>query len=591
MGKLLFTNNQDWENILRGIYSKNELNKNYSSNGLTCYAKRYVDSENCYFDNDGVVAIIGTWAYLNDDNPFNLNVIYQDLKSEDKGVDYVRKHLIGSYALAYIQDNKLRIFVDECHTYALYYYIGREGVVVTNTYYHVEKASKQEFDETVFATMLASVGLCSNRTPFKNIYRLLENEYIEYDFAIHQAIIKKCDVHTTSYSFGSMEEALKVLKDEIELQTTVLNKRVHKKFLFATGGLDSRVKLALDLFHSKEVMIGYWKGEDSITNGTLQDAKINELLASEFSLKTKIFDVSQHFRECLRTIDEDELDRYGEYISIYAHNQKWLTLFDDLHKENIDEVEFGMDTDLLREIGSLDDSFDEDYDNSKFAIKGCLRGGLFNYVFDLPNVCKLICDEIKLVNLDSQNDLKTKYANLFNYFRHDMGCYFSNMLNESFFSYPLLHSKRIWDIIYNIPYDYREDSKLSLRLINSWCPMLLNIPVFTHHHYGIYNRQKGVLKKNWRYSLLLRIKPYVLRSKLYDILYVKLIEPVYRPQNKNNEILFQTSVASLQSSESFIKSGVRFRKNLIGKGFDMAALCTIVAKCKFVDQVLNVVRK
>ena len=77
----------------------------------------------------------------------------------------------------------------------------------------------------------------------------------------------------------------------------------------------------------------------------------------------------------------------------------------------------------------------------------------------------------------------------------------------------------------------------------------------------------------------------------YDILYVKLIEPVYRPQNKNNEILFQTSVASLQSSESFIKSGVRFRKNLIGKGFDMAALCTIVAKCKFVDQVLNVVRK
>lgn len=83
-----------------------------------------------------------------------MNVIYQDLKSEDKGVDYVRKHLIGSYALAYIQDNKLRIFVDECHTYALYYYIGREGVVVTNTYYHVEKVSKQEFDETVLLQCL-----------------------------------------------------------------------------------------------------------------------------------------------------------------------------------------------------------------------------------------------------------------------------------------------------------------------------------------------------------------------------------------------------------------------------------------------------
>ena len=106
--------------FLEVFIPKMNLNKNYSSNGLTCYAKRYVDSENCYFDNDGVVAIIGTWAYLNDDNPFNLNVIYQDLKSEDKGVDYVRKHLIGSYALAYIQDNKLRIFVDECHTYALY---------------------------------------------------------------------------------------------------------------------------------------------------------------------------------------------------------------------------------------------------------------------------------------------------------------------------------------------------------------------------------------------------------------------------------------------------------------------------------------
>lgn len=591
MGKLLFTNNQDWKNILRGIYSKNELNKNYSSNGLTCYAKRYVDSENCYFDNDGVVAIIGTWAYLNDDNPFNLNVIYQDLKSEDKGVDYVRKHLIGSYALAYIQDNKLRIFVDECHTYALYYYIGREGVVVTNTYYHVEKVSKQEFDETVFATMLASVGLCSNRTPFKNIYRLLENEYIEYDFAIHQAIIKKCDVHTTSYSFGSMEEALKVLKDEIELQTTVLNKRVHKKFLFATGGLDSRVKLALDLFHSKEVMIGYWKGEDSITNGTLQDAKINELLASEFSLKTKIFDVSQHFRECLETIDENELDRYGEYISIYAHNQKWLTLFDDLHKESIDEVEFGTDSDIIRELVSLDDSYNETYKLDTFVKEVCLRGGCFSFVFDSLGIDELIKLDVNLAFEDNSCNNKLKYANLFNYLRHDMAMMIPNYINSSYYCFPLLHSKRIWDIIYNIPYDYREDSKLSLRLINSWCPMLLNIPVFTHHHYGIYNRQRGVLKKNWRYSLLLRIKPYILRSKLYDILYVKLIEPVYRPQNKNNEILFQTSVASLQSSESFIKSGVRFRKNLIGKGFDMAALCTIVAKCKFVDQVLNVVRK
>lgn len=54
-------------------------------------------------------------------------------------------------------------------------------------------------------------------------------------------------------------------------------------------------------------------------------------------------------------------------LAFMQHNQKWLTLFDDLHKENIDEVEFGMDTDLLREIGSLDDSFDEDYDNSEIC--------------------------------------------------------------------------------------------------------------------------------------------------------------------------------------------------------------------------------
>ena len=60
-------------------------------------------------------------------------------------------------------------------------------------------------------------------------------------------------------------------------------------------------------------------------------------------------------------------------------------------------------------------------------------------VVEIPTIIleeKEIIEEIKLVNLDSQNDLKTKYANLFNYFRHDMGCYFSNMLNESFFSYP-----------------------------------------------------------------------------------------------------------------------------------------------------------
>lgn len=80
---------------------------------------------------------------------------------------------------------------------------------------------------------------------------------------------------------------------------------------------------------------------------------------------------------CLDTIDENELDRYGEYISIYAHNQKWLTLFDDLHKENIDEVEFGTDSDIIRELVSLYESYNETYKLDTFVKEVCLGGFCF----------------------------------------------------------------------------------------------------------------------------------------------------------------------------------------------------------------------
>lgn len=585
MGKLLFTNNSKWNNELRNTFSKIGLTENLSFQGLTCYKKRHVNNENYFQKGNDCLVITGSWAYLcNNTQDSDMEIIYQDLITPEKSIDYVRKNLIGTYAFAYIHDNKIQIYVDECHTYALYYYIGNEGVVVSNMYYHVEKVSKQQLDSKIFATVAGSIGLASNRTPFKNIYRLMESQFIEYDYNTNIAVIKECTTHTKDYTFRNFEEVIGTLKTEIELQSRCFCKKTKRKLLFATGGLDSRLRLSLDLLNKQNTVLSYWEGNDSITNGTLQDLKINQMLCNKFSLKSVFYDVSIDFKDCIGSIDFDELDRYGEYLSIYAHNKKWLSLFDNI--DNIDEIEFGTDADILRELSPLDDTYYPSYSIKDFVKNVCLRSNIFQMVFEHSRIESLIEEDLSYLTHNIPLD-KRMYANIFNYLRHDMAMIIPNYINEFYYCFPFFHSKRIWDIIYSIPYEYRENSKISLRLIKEWCPELLQFPVFTHHHFATYDKNDNSLKQTRIHSCILKIKPYILNTKIYDWLYVKCIEPYFRPQNKKNKYLFKTCIDTLKGSESFTETGIKFRASMVAKNFDIATLCTVVAKCKFIDQAIS----
>lgn len=89
------------------------------------------------------------------------------------------------------------------------------------------------------------------------------------------------------------------------------------------------------------------------------------------------------------------------------------------------------------------------------------------FVFDSLGIDELIKLDVNQTFEDNSWNNKLEYANLFNYLRHDMAMMTPNYINSSYYCFPLLHSKRIWNITNYIPCDYREDSKLSLRLINS----------------------------------------------------------------------------------------------------------------------------
>ena len=584
MGRLLFCNNEDWNKQLKLIFKRNGLLEVYSDMCMTVYNKRYVRNVNHIQRGDNYLIITGTWAY-DDNNDDMLGAVYNDLFNENHSLQYVRNKMIGSYCIAYKKEDVVRIVVDETHTYAIYYYEGEKGTVVTNTYFHVERVVKEDIDRDSFVTKLAKNGYNSNRTPFKSIFRLHEEDVIEYNTLTNTCIIAKCQVNETAYDFKNRSEALKTLYAQMEKEAGMHERLKTKKFLFISGGLDSRLRLAIDLKYSRDVKLGYWKGTDSITNGTLEDEKMNRKIAEQEGLQTTIFDVGKSYASCMESITMDEIDRYGEYVSIYSHNSKWFGIFDKLATMDIQEVQFGYDPDILRDLSSINNSFHDEYHLLDLVNNACLRSGVFKRVMRCADIENVVLEDVRIKHrIHPEKALSKELAcDLFNYSRFDQGTAMINSVQESYYCLPFFYSRKLWDIIRSIPYDWKIDSMVSVNMLKYDYPKLLHLPIYTQRHYAYYHEETNTIHSSWKYTLLKKLQPYLIDTKIYSVLYTHFLEPLFFAHNKGNNELFSICLKYLSKSKILNKSNVKLRDNLEHKGFDLAGLCGIAAYVKAVE--------
>lgn len=588
MGRLLVCNDKIWGSELRDTFTFTGLVSNYSDREIVVYRKRYVENDNFFCDGDRLVACVGTWSYKSQVGQKALKILFEDVFKNKYDIPAIRKEMVGTYCIAIKDASYVKLFVDETHTYAMYYYCNPEGkFIVTNTYYHIERCVKEELDTEVFKVVAAKRGLSSNRTIYKKIYRVWENEYIEINLKENKVCVKKCNLNTKKYRFESIEHSIKVLSETIEECGKSIFSNASEKLLFATGGADSRLKLALDQYLNKTVNLAYWGGDNVITNGTIEDRKVNCKLAEVNGLHTIFFDVSEDFSDSIKDITIGECDKYGEYVTIYAHNKKWLHLFDEIHAlyPNISEIELGYDPDVLREVGTIDATYKNPYSIRDLVSSSFLRSGLFKRLFDDEKVKDLIIKDIhsQIEDVDIDNLTIEEAINIFNYSRLDMGCIISNLCNEYYYSCNLLYCKPILDIIVSIPYEYKIDSKLAVKLINRWNPNLLNIPIFSQNHYMSYDRTLQCIKKTKRHAILSWLKPKVMDSLIYDLIYVNWLQSKIFPESNGNNELFDVCIGYLEKSELLKKKNIYLKGNISCKGFDLAALAWFVAFLKLCE--------
>lgn len=132
--------------------------------------------------------------------------------------------------------------------------------------------------------------------------------------------------------------------------------------------------------------------------------------------------------------------------------------------------------------------------------------------------------------------------------------------------------KPVWDFVIGIPYKYKYANHLPLSLIEKWDKRLLNIPFYTHNHFEKYDRKSNTLRRKKLHAFLSWLKPYVLDTKVYDILYKKIILSKTNKKSDINEKVREMCISYFTSdSKNFT-----VREQYYNDGYDVSALAQMM---------------
>lgn len=587
MGKLLLTNKEEWNNELREIFKETGFSVSGENNLITVYKKKKVNNENFYEVNGDYVAAIGTLIYRKRMGEQALKLLYNDSENED--IKKLRRKMWGTYACVIKRGDKIKIFVDEMGTYALYYKLeNKKEFVVTNTYYHIAKCTKSKLLFDVLLKKGIRGGVYGNKTPFEGIFRLSENEFIDVD--IPSDIFKICTVELNNYKeqFKSKEEAIAILKDCSEQIEKAYSENVKGHVIFATGGLDSRLELALHLKYGNDIKLGYWKGQDSVTNGTIPDLKIGEKIARKKGLVHTCYDVSESFEDSIDSIDEKECDKYGEYASIYAHNRKWFQIL-ECFDSSVQSLKYGYGGELLRGTSEIFALKEKDRDLNNFVRKVYCRNGFEKYIVILNGIYQSIEEEIKsCFEIDERENLTLEDCEkIFDYSRFHADCNINALVNMYYYSYPIFTDKKSWDIISSLKMKWKKYNKIAIKLLEEWDCDMLEIPIYSHHHIMKYDKYNSELKDSLGYCFAKQMQKNLLKTKLYDVLYVKTVKKRIKPHTEKNQEILEICLKKLKESRTIATEDVDIKTVSVCKGFDVTALATFVAQICVADTLFD----
>lgn len=578
MGKMLISNNKSKYEQLDEIFERSKFEPAWKGDIICVYKKLNTKSYN-YFKGplNDYICCTGTLFYK---GLFGIECLAELYKDFDiNKIAEILSRTIGSFALAIRKNDCLYVFTDPLATYFLYYYDDGEEFTITNTYYHINLAYKFKLDIQYFFAIAVRGGTNIGKlTPYKEIKRLLGNEYIEIDQKNNKFKLKNYSCSEKNDVYETKTQFINFLYKKIKKDTEIYNRYLPNQLFFLTGGVDSRLEIAVrSKLKNCKCKTAYWIGNDVITNGTQNDWECCKEVSKLIGAESRLFDVSMGFKACLDSLAPEMSYKYGEYASIYAGNRKWFSIFEDL--TCIDAVNFGYTGEVIRGLSQADSISEYPINIEKFIRTLYLRTGIVPKLIQTNNLIKIVSKE--LVDSFGGNNIMSKEeaVYLFDMTRLSADCRLNNFVNMFSYSYPLLMQKDIYKALRVVPYKWRTNDNITISLMNLFDPRMLNIKFFSHHNYMVLDKDKNMLVYSKASIYKAKIKKIGQKLGLQDV-YVKYLKKYFNKRNKFDNDIYDICLEYLESCPLCSSNNIKIITGKSAKNIDVDQLATIVALLK-----------
>lgn len=497
--------------------------------------KKIRKSERCFFDEKEKILILGICFYKNKllTKITNLNATY----IEDK-----LKEFEGNFAIIYFKENKWKIFLDYGGEIALYYYLEKEKLCISNLYYNILKKNNfLNINKKAFTESLShSRAVTSRETVIENIYRFKGGELYTfyYDSNLEQIclsseIVKKMKRIQNWEHFN--------LVNTLQEKAMFIKENFSKVAICMTGGSDSRLILALFLSVGIKPTLLYGIGDSVLTNTREEDYRIVKALATKFNLELKIMNWKDSF-ETEKEIKE-LLEEYGEEFFIYGANKNVFNEYKRISQE-YDFIEFGYFGETLRNLEIIDEEFLSkkrkiDFNElcniyiDLFIIKENKKKEYLEYIMKgIKNIIE------KRIRVNVFGFTEEDFQMFHTEYRYLSDTAMLNFVNKFTNSMSVLSLFDVQEIISSIPVSQKKYYSYMLEVIKKLYPSALDIPFYSHCQVKEYNiEQNSLIAKKTLYNYLKNFKNRFLNNDFGESLKYIVFKFLFKEEKSRKELL------------------------------------------------------
>jgi len=530
LAKFLLSNDKEKYNYIKNIYINtgfDEFNEYLKENiNFSVYKKLRVNNYNFLKINDDFVASSGTLIYKEIIGKEALKNIYDDFNND---IQDIRNHIIGNYALIIKKENKIYVFGDENNIHNIYYYNKNRRWILSNTQFHIAKTlNNVEIDEFNLIEYAFQYSILDNGTIFKNIKKLMGDEYIMINLNHCDFDINKIDIEYKEIQVNGIDIMAKDFADLLKNKIRIISKNFDKITISMTGGLDSRTILAGFLSNNTKPNITYGVGNSQLTNTKNRDLEIDKIYAKRFGLN--FYEMNWRTNEDIFEYWDESLLKYGELFRLYGTSRNVFSEFEE--KIDTQFIEFGYFGEPLRNKDWL-----EIYDKEFFSINDYLEKFyiiylneyLVNNFLDINNYKERLKEKIRKIifkyNLNENKIHKDDFQKIYYFHRRGGDIFMNNYSNQYFYSISVLSCHDLYNYILNIPYEYKKNAKFMLKVLNYLYPDILDVPFFSHCHNQTFNKDKFELEYKKNYVNKTRD---IVRTKIKNKKIFNLMKKIYR---------------------------------------------------------------